>query len=132
MVEICKNLEQLDEFCRQICIKLECCPNLISPHFVGDHCPETCSQLTKTKYSKFTGSFFKTANYVLPFRIRITTQLYIPQDIGQKLIYSKTASACMCTYYLLYAYIYILSCIKKQMSGHLGSHKHWVIQKTLI
>ncbi|XP_036366059.1 scm-like with four MBT domains protein 1 isoform X1 [Octopus sinensis] len=49
-VELCRNVKQLDEFCRQICIKLECCPNLISPHCIDDDCPENCSQLTKTKY----------------------------------------------------------------------------------
>ena len=52
MVEICRTTSQLEEYCRQVCVKLECCPNLISPHFVGDGCPEHCSQLTKTKYSE--------------------------------------------------------------------------------
>lgn len=53
MVEICRTTSQLEDYCRQVCIKLECCPNLISPHFVGDNCPEHCSQLTKTKYSEY-------------------------------------------------------------------------------
>nr|KAG5708815.1 hypothetical protein BaRGS_031969 [Batillaria attramentaria] len=55
VVEICRTTSQLEDFCRQVCIKLECCPNLISPHFVGDNCPEHCSQLTKTKYTYYYG-----------------------------------------------------------------------------
>ena len=51
-VEICRATDQIEEFCRQICIRLECCPNMFSPHYVNDSCPENCSQLTKTKYSK--------------------------------------------------------------------------------
>lgn len=52
-VEICKTRDQVEEFCRQICIKLECCPNLFSLVHVGDHCPSNCWQLTKTKYSEY-------------------------------------------------------------------------------
>ncbi|KAK6175906.1 hypothetical protein SNE40_014282 [Patella caerulea] len=55
VVEICKMNSQLEDFCRQACIKLECCPNLISPHFIDDQCPENCSQLTKTKYTYYYG-----------------------------------------------------------------------------
>ncbi|PVD24335.1 hypothetical protein C0Q70_14815 [Pomacea canaliculata] len=55
VVEICRTTAQLEDFCRQVCIKLECCPNLISPHFVGSNCPENCSQLTKTKYTYYYG-----------------------------------------------------------------------------
>ncbi|XP_064633870.1 scm-like with four MBT domains protein 1 isoform X2 [Lineus longissimus] len=54
-VELCKSADQIEEFCRQVCIKLECCPNLFSPHFVDSQCPENCSQLTKTKYTQFYG-----------------------------------------------------------------------------
>lgn len=55
MVEICRTTDQLEEFCRSVCIKLECCPNLISPNFVNGSCPESCSQLTKTKYTYYYG-----------------------------------------------------------------------------
>lgn len=55
VVELCRNIKQLDEFCRQICIKLECCPNLISRHCIDDDCPENCSQHTKTKYTYYSG-----------------------------------------------------------------------------
>ncbi|XP_021367553.1 scm-like with four MBT domains protein 1 isoform X2 [Mizuhopecten yessoensis] len=55
MVEICRTTDQLDEFCRSVCIKLECCPNLISPNFVNGSCPESCAQLTKTKYTYYYG-----------------------------------------------------------------------------
>lgn len=50
VVEVCRKVSQLEEFCRQVCIKLECCPYLFSPLFVEDNCPENCMQLTKTKY----------------------------------------------------------------------------------
>ncbi|XP_014680225.1 PREDICTED: scm-like with four MBT domains protein 1 [Priapulus caudatus] len=52
-VEICKNTDQVGEFCRQVCIRLECCPYLFGPDFVNNNCPENCSQLTKTKYTYY-------------------------------------------------------------------------------
>ncbi|CAL1529108.1 unnamed protein product [Lymnaea stagnalis] len=55
IVEICRTASQLEEFCRHVCMKLECCPNLISPHFVNGRCPENCAQLTKTKYTYYYG-----------------------------------------------------------------------------
>lgn len=51
-VEICKTRSQIEEFCRQICITLECCPNLFSTHHYEGNCPSNCWQLTKTKYSE--------------------------------------------------------------------------------
>ena len=52
-VEVCTQRAQVEEFCRQTCIKLECCPLLVSPRPVSDVCPENCWQLTKTKYSQY-------------------------------------------------------------------------------
>ncbi|EPY76912.1 hypothetical protein CB1_001347004 [Camelus ferus] len=49
-VEIVKTADRVTEFCRQTCIKLECCPNLFGPRMVLDKCSENCSVLTKTKY----------------------------------------------------------------------------------
>ncbi|ELU04767.1 hypothetical protein CAPTEDRAFT_148410 [Capitella teleta] len=54
-VEICKTRSQIEEFCRQICITLECCPNLFSTHHYEGNCPSNCWQLTKTKYSAYFG-----------------------------------------------------------------------------
>jgi len=51
MVEVCKDEDLMEEFCRNVCIKLECCPYIISPLHVADYCPENCQQMTKTKYS---------------------------------------------------------------------------------
>lgn len=53
VVEICQDAEKLAEFCKKICLKLECCPNLVSPTFINGKCPENCSQLTKTKYTYY-------------------------------------------------------------------------------
>ncbi|XP_005111500.1 scm-like with four MBT domains protein 1 [Aplysia californica] len=55
VVEICRTAGQLEDFCRHVCIKLECCPNLVSPHYISEVCPENCSQLTKTKYTYYYG-----------------------------------------------------------------------------
>ncbi|KAH9504832.1 Scm-like with four MBT domains protein 2 [Bulinus truncatus] len=55
VVEICRSANQLEEFCQQVCGKLQCCPYLISPHFVNGRCPENCDQLTKTKYTYYYG-----------------------------------------------------------------------------
>ncbi|CAG5126728.1 unnamed protein product, partial [Candidula unifasciata] len=54
-VEICCTAGQLEEFCRRVCLKLECCPNLMSPYFVNDICSENCGGLTKTKYTYYYG-----------------------------------------------------------------------------
>lgn len=44
--------EQVADFCRRVCVKLQCCPNLFGPTLVSEKCPENCSIHTKTKYSK--------------------------------------------------------------------------------
>ena len=36
----------------QVCVKLECCPYIVSTLQVTDSCPENCQHMTKTKYSK--------------------------------------------------------------------------------
>ncbi|KAK6959378.1 scm-like with four MBT domains protein 1 [Biomphalaria glabrata] len=55
VVEICRSANQLEDFCQQVSIKLQCCPYLISPHFVHGRCPQNCDQLTKTKYTYYYG-----------------------------------------------------------------------------
>uniref|UniRef100_A0A452RC30 Scm like with four mbt domains 1 n=1 Tax=Ursus americanus TaxID=9643 RepID=A0A452RC30_URSAM len=54
-VEVVKTADRVTEFCRQTCIKLECCPNLFGPRMVLDKCSENCSVLTKTKYTHYYG-----------------------------------------------------------------------------
>uniref|UniRef100_A0A8C0Z452 SAM domain-containing protein n=2 Tax=Canis lupus familiaris TaxID=9615 RepID=A0A8C0Z452_CANLF len=54
-VEVVKTADGVTEFCRQTCIKLECCPNLFGPRMVLDKCSENCSVLTKTKYTHYYG-----------------------------------------------------------------------------
>uniref|UniRef100_A0A8C6IB40 Scm-like with four mbt domains 1 n=1 Tax=Mus spicilegus TaxID=10103 RepID=A0A8C6IB40_MUSSI len=54
-VEIVRTADRVTEFCRQTCIKLECCPNLFGPRMVLDTCSENCSVLTKTKYTHYYG-----------------------------------------------------------------------------
>ncbi|KAH3892505.1 hypothetical protein DPMN_016623 [Dreissena polymorpha] len=51
VVETCQREDQLEEYCRNVCIKLECCPYIISPLHVLENCPENCQQMTKTKYN---------------------------------------------------------------------------------
>ena len=58
MVQICKTSDQIDQFCRRVCLRLECCPNLVSSQNVNGRCPERCFALTKTKYSESLHSFF--------------------------------------------------------------------------
>lgn len=52
MARIVRTAEQVAGFCRRVCTQLECCPNLLSPVLVADHCPENCSVHTKTRYSE--------------------------------------------------------------------------------
>ncbi|KAM4722828.1 scm-like with four MBT domains protein 1 [Rhinophrynus dorsalis] len=54
-VELVRTSDQVLEFCRKTCIRLECCPNLFGPLMVQDQCSENCSVLTKTKYTHYYG-----------------------------------------------------------------------------
>ncbi|XP_075689862.1 scm-like with four MBT domains protein 1 isoform X2 [Rhinoderma darwinii] len=54
-VKLVRTSDQVSEFCRNTCIKLECCPNLFGPLMVLDQCSENCSVLTKTKYTHYYG-----------------------------------------------------------------------------
>uniref|UniRef100_A0A8C5JYL4 Scm-like with four MBT domains protein 1 n=1 Tax=Jaculus jaculus TaxID=51337 RepID=A0A8C5JYL4_JACJA len=51
VVKIVRTSDQVANFCRRVCAKLECCPNLFSPVLVSENCPENCSIHTKTKYT---------------------------------------------------------------------------------
>lgn len=48
MVNILRSSDRVSEFCRDICRRLECCPNLIGPESVGDSCSENCYMRTKS------------------------------------------------------------------------------------
>lgn len=51
-VETVRSSGEVGAFCRSICEKLECCPNLFGPTSFGENsCPDKCSGLTKTKYT---------------------------------------------------------------------------------
>ncbi|GAB1285962.1 Scm-like with four MBT domains protein 2 [Apodemus speciosus] len=50
-----RTADQVLNFCRRICAKLECCPNLLSPVLLSETCPENCSVHTKTKYTYYYG-----------------------------------------------------------------------------
>ncbi|XP_061494274.1 scm-like with four MBT domains protein 2 isoform X2 [Rhineura floridana] len=54
-VKIVRTSDQVLDFCRRVCTKLECCPNLFSPVPVTEACPENCSIHTKTKYTYYYG-----------------------------------------------------------------------------
>nr|DBA18760.1 TPA: hypothetical protein GDO54_016971 [Pyxicephalus adspersus] len=64
-VELVRTSDQVSEFCRKTCIKLECCPNLFGPFMVLDQCSENCSVLTKTKYTHYYGKR-KARNFTNP------------------------------------------------------------------
>ncbi|KAJ8384544.1 hypothetical protein AAFF_G00200770 [Aldrovandia affinis] len=52
-IKIVRTSDQVWDFCRKVCLKLQCCPNLFSPTLVTDQCPENCSVQTKTKYTAY-------------------------------------------------------------------------------
>nr|XP_033815199.1 scm-like with four MBT domains protein 2 isoform X1 [Geotrypetes seraphini]XP_033815200.1 scm-like with four MBT domains protein 2 isoform X1 [Geotrypetes seraphini] len=54
-VRIVRTSDQVADFCRRVCTKLQCCPNLFSPVLVTELCPENCSVHTKTKYTYYYG-----------------------------------------------------------------------------
>ncbi|KAG8186556.1 hypothetical protein JTE90_020859 [Oedothorax gibbosus] len=49
-IDVIRNSEQVEEFCKNICLKLECCPYLFGPKHVGETCPNDCHTQTKTKF----------------------------------------------------------------------------------
>lgn len=49
-VEFVCNSEEVEEFCRKTCIKLECCPYLFGPTRIENVCPDNCHTQTKTKF----------------------------------------------------------------------------------
>uniref|UniRef100_A0A673AY10 SAM domain-containing protein n=1 Tax=Sphaeramia orbicularis TaxID=375764 RepID=A0A673AY10_9TELE len=54
-IRIVRLADQIPDFCRKVCLKLQCCPNLFSPILVTDKCPEKCFIQTKTKYTHYYG-----------------------------------------------------------------------------
>ncbi|XP_051275811.1 LOW QUALITY PROTEIN: scm-like with four MBT domains protein 2 [Dicentrarchus labrax] len=54
-IRIVRLADQIQDFCRKVCVKLQCCPNLFGPVLVTDKCPENCSVQTKTKYTYYYG-----------------------------------------------------------------------------
>ncbi|KAM6985660.1 scm-like with four MBT domains protein 2 [Aplochiton taeniatus] len=54
-IRIVRLAEHIPDFCRKVCLTLQCCPNLFSPLLVTDKCPENCSVQTKTKYTYYYG-----------------------------------------------------------------------------
>ncbi|XP_076015880.1 scm-like with four MBT domains protein 2 isoform X2 [Genypterus blacodes] len=54
-LRIVRLTDQIPDFCRKVCVKLQCCPNLFSPVLVSDKCPENCFVQTKTKYTYYQG-----------------------------------------------------------------------------
>ncbi|XP_061618770.1 LOW QUALITY PROTEIN: scm-like with four MBT domains protein 2 [Phyllopteryx taeniolatus] len=54
-IRIVRLAELIPDFCRKVCIKLQCCPNLVSPTLVPEKCPESCFVQTKTKYTYYYG-----------------------------------------------------------------------------
>ncbi|KAM4712430.1 scm-like with four MBT domains protein 2 isoform 2-T7 [Anableps anableps] len=54
-IRIVRLAEQIPDFCRKVCVKLQCCPNLFGPALITDKCPENCSVQTKTKYTYYYG-----------------------------------------------------------------------------
>ncbi|XP_077399539.1 scm-like with four MBT domains protein 2 isoform X1 [Vanacampus margaritifer] len=54
-IKIVRLAELIPDFCRKVCIKLQCCPNLVGPTLVPQKCPESCFVQTKTKYTYYYG-----------------------------------------------------------------------------
>ncbi|XP_056116427.1 scm-like with four MBT domains protein 2 isoform X1 [Rhinichthys klamathensis goyatoka] len=52
-MRIVRTVDQVSEFCRRVCERLQCCQNLFGPTYVSDTCPENCSSQTKTKYTYY-------------------------------------------------------------------------------
>ncbi|XP_078232619.1 scm-like with four MBT domains protein 2 isoform X1 [Pogona vitticeps] len=54
-VKIVRTADQVLDFFRRVCAKLECCPYLFSPVPVTDACPENCSVLSRMRYPCYDG-----------------------------------------------------------------------------
>lgn len=63
-IQIVRIADQIPDFCQKVCLKLQCCPNLFSPTYVADKCPENCSLQTKTKFTYYYGKKRKLSRLV--------------------------------------------------------------------
>ncbi|XP_019753141.1 scm-like with four MBT domains protein 2 isoform X2 [Hippocampus comes] len=54
-IKIVRLADLIPDFCRKVCVKLQCCPNLVGPALVPEKCPESCFVQTKTKYTYYYG-----------------------------------------------------------------------------
>ncbi|XP_051911687.1 scm-like with four MBT domains protein 2 [Hippocampus zosterae] len=54
-IKIVRLADLIPDFCRKVCVKLQCCPNLVGPALVPEKCPESCYVQTKTKYTYYYG-----------------------------------------------------------------------------
>lgn len=52
-VEIVNSSDKVEEFCKDVCRKLQVCPYMFGPIAVGEKCPENCHTLSKTRFCKF-------------------------------------------------------------------------------
>lgn len=64
-IQVARNSDQVEEYCRSVCQHLKCCYNLFSPHrYSGDDCPSNCRGLTKSnKYLKRASYYREKAKY---------------------------------------------------------------------
>ena len=52
-VALVTSADEVPDFCKNICNKLQVCPFLFGPVSIGDKkCPENCNTLSKTRFSK--------------------------------------------------------------------------------
>jgi len=58
-VEVPSRAEQITEFCREVCQKLECCPYLFGPVRVGGECPSACQTRPKHQFLLETSKSYK-------------------------------------------------------------------------
>lgn len=42
-MDVVTKVEELADYCREVCKIIQACPYLFGPHDIGDNCPENCA-----------------------------------------------------------------------------------------
>ncbi|CAB3367361.1 Hypothetical predicted protein [Cloeon dipterum] len=52
-VAIATSADQVEEYCKSVCLKLQSCPYLFGPNCNEGECPLNCSKMSKSQFSKY-------------------------------------------------------------------------------
>uniref|UniRef100_A0A9J8CNT1 Scm like with four mbt domains 2 n=1 Tax=Cyprinus carpio carpio TaxID=630221 RepID=A0A9J8CNT1_CYPCA len=146
-MRIVRTGDQVSEFCRRVCERLQCCPNLFGPTIVSDKCPENCFSQTKTKYTYYKkrkvgrpslGENAQDGDMSKPARRRKKRKAIFVQKKRRTSIvgYHTTESPQVCqtknTHSEIFTCISLATPESKQMQAHIRVHKYICFQRQIF